>query len=108
MKRKSQRRTADQNEGLVIRSGRGAPLSRTQEDFNRLMKALEATKARHAREQARLDEALDTSIRELMPLVEQINRVNRDLVFTGHKAQQTLKLGAKRRHWFRDLLSGKA
>ena len=108
MKRKSPLRKTDQKEGLVIRSGNGAPLSRTQVEFNRLMKALETAKTRHAREQARLDEALDTSIRELMPLVEQINRVNRDLVFTGHKAQQTFKLSAKRRHWFRDLLSGKA
>lgn len=108
MKRKMPLRKTDQKEGLVIRSGNGMPLSRIQQEFNRLMKTLETTKARHAGEQARLDEALTTSISELMPLIEKINCVNRDLVFTGHKAQQTLKLGAKRRHWFRDLLSGKA
>ena len=43
-----------------------------------------------------------------MPIIENINRINRDLVFMGHKAQQNFKLSAKRRHWFRDLLSGKA
>ena len=108
MKRKSQHKPAPRKEGLVIRPGAGAPLSRTQVEFNRLMKSLESTKARHAREQARLDDALVTSSRELMPLIEDLNRVNRDLVFKGRKAWQTLKLSAHRRRWFGDLLSGKA
>ena len=102
---KSARRKEDL---VIIRPGAGAPLSRTQVEFNRLMKSLETTKDRHGREQARLDEALATSIRELMPLVEDLNRVNRNLVLHGRKALQTLKLSAKRRHWFGYLLSGKA
>lgn len=108
MKRKAQHKPARHQESLVIRPGNGAPLSRTQVEFNRLMKSLETTKTRHAREQARLDEALAISIRELMPLVEDLNRANRDLIFGGRKALQTLKLTAKRRRWFGDLLSGKA
>lgn len=108
MKRKTQPRPPGSKEGLVIRTGNGAPLSRTQVEFNRLMKSLESAKARHTREQARLDDALDTSIRELMPLIEDINRVNRDLVFNGIKALNTLKLTARRREWLGDLLSGKA
>ncbi|HEX7260764.1 MAG TPA: hypothetical protein VF258_03030 [Luteolibacter sp.] len=72
------------------------------------MKTLESAKARHVREQVRLDEALDISSRELMPLVEDLNRANRDIVFNGRKALQSLKLTAKRRRWFGDLLSGKA
>ena len=108
MKRKTPNQPAHHKEGLVIRPGKDAPLSRTQVEFNRLMKSLETTKARHAREQARLDDALATSIRELMPLIEDLNRANRDLVLKGRKALQTLKLSAKRRHWFGDLLSGKA
>lgn len=72
------------------------------------MKSLESTKALHTKEQARLDEALAVSIRELMPMVEDLNRLNRDLVCNGLKAFHTLKLTAKRRHWFGDLLSGKA
>jgi hypothetical protein len=108
MKRKAGRKTPDSKEGLVIRTGNGAPLSRTQVEFNRLMKSLESTKARHASEQARLDDALATSIQELMPLMESINRVSRDIVFHGVKAFNSLKLTAKRRHWFGDLLGGKA
>lgn len=108
MERKAPHPPTHPKAGLVIRSGTDTPLSRTQVEFNRLMKSLEATKARHTREQARLDEALATSIRELMPLVEAINRVNLDLVFKGLKAMQTLKLSAQRRHWFGDLLCGKA
>ncbi|MEO7100473.1 MAG: J domain-containing protein [Luteolibacter sp.] len=108
MNRKTRNQTVPHKEGLVIRPGKEAPLSRTQLEFNRLMKTLETAKARHAREQARLDDALVISIRELMPLVEGINRVNRDLVFTGRKVLQTFKLSAKRRLWLGDLLSGKA
>jgi hypothetical protein len=108
MKRKASRKPDPQKEGLAIRPGNDSPLSRTQVEFNRLMKILESTKARHAREQARLDQVLEVSIRELMPLVEDLNRANRDIVFRGHKAWQNLKLTAKRRRWFGDLLSGKA
>lgn len=108
MKRKVHHPAARHKEGLLIRPGTDAPLSRTQVEFNRLMKNLEAAKARHTREQARLDDVLDTAIRELMPLVEDLKRVNRDLVHRGRKAMHTLKLNAKRRLWFGDLLSGKA
>jgi hypothetical protein len=108
MKRRSPSKPAPRKEGLVIRPGTCAPLSRTQVEFNRLMKTLESTKARHTREQERLDDALVISSRELMPLIEDLNRVNRDLVFKGRKAWQTLKLSAHRRRWFGDLLSGKA
>ena len=83
-------------------------LSRTQVEFNRLMKSLESAKERHAREQSRLDDALAVSISELMPLVEDIRRVNLELVLNGWKALQSLKLSAKRHHWFSDLLAGKA
>jgi hypothetical protein len=108
MKRKPQHKPAHHKEGLVIRPGKDAPLSRTQVEFNRLMKSLETTKARHAGEQVRLDDILAVAIRELMPLIEDLNRANRDLVFNGRKAMQSLNLTAKRRQWFGDLLSGKA
>lgn len=108
MKRKASKKLDPQKEGLAIRSENDAPLSRTQVEFNRLMKSLESTKARHLREQARLDEALDVSIRELMPLIEALHRANRDIILNGRKALQALNLTAKRRRWFGDLLSGKA
>ena len=108
MKRKARSTLAHPKEGLVIRPGKDAPLSGTQVEFNRLMKNLETAKARHASEQTRLDAVLATAIRELMPLIEQLNRVNRDLVFSGVKAMGIHKLTATRRRWFGDLLSGKA
>ncbi len=108
MNRKAHPKLARDKEGLVIRAGTDAPLSRTQVEFNRLMKNLETAKARHASEQTRLDAVLATAIRELMPLIEQLNRVNRDLVFSGVKAMDLHKLTATRRRWFGDLLSGKA
>jgi hypothetical protein len=108
MKRKVKSPPARRKEGLVIRPGQDTPLSRTQVEFNRLMKSLESVKAQNAREQARLDDILAISIRELMPLVETLKRVNFDLVRLGGKTLQTLKLTAKRRHWLSDLLSGKA
>ena len=108
MRRKISNKPAKHNESMVIRSGKDGPLSRTQVEFNRLMKSLESTKALHTKEQARLDEALAVSIRELMPMVEDLNRLNRDLVCNGLKAFHALKLTAKRRHWFGDLLNGKA
>lgn len=108
MKRKAQHPPKPGKEGLVIRRGKSSPLSPTQVEFNRLMKSLETTRASHSREQTRLDEVLDTSIRELMPLVEGINRVNRELVLKGRKVLKTGKFTAKRRHWFGDLLSGRA
>ncbi len=108
MKRKAPQKPAPASAGLAIRPADGEPLSRTQVEFNRLMKSLEVTKVRHSREQKRLDETLATAIRELMPLVEELNRLNRDLIFTGMKAFKSLKLTAHRRHWFADLLNTKA
>ena len=108
MKRKAPQKPAISKAGLAIRPADGAPLSRTQVEFNRLIKSLEATKARHLREQERLDKTLVTAIRELVPLVEELNRLNCNLIFTGMKAFQSLKLTAHRRLWFADLLSTKA
>ena len=108
MQRKAPQPPATPKAGLVIRAASHAPLSPVQVEFNRLMKNLEATKARHTQEQARLDETLATAIRELMPLIERLKRVNRDLVLNAAKALHTLKLTAKRRFLLGDLLTAKA
>ena len=108
MKHKVQNSAASGKESLVIRQAAGAPLSRTQVEFNRLMKNLETTKASHAREQTRLDAVLATSIGELMPQLEELNRVNHKLVVHAHQAMQTLKLSVRRRLGLADLISGKA
>jgi hypothetical protein len=108
MKRQPPKRSPGPQEVLVIRSGNGAPLSKTQEEFNRLIKSLAQTKARHVCEQARLDESLITASRELMPLVERRSRLERDLISQAYQFMQTLKLSPQRRLWLTDLLCRKA
>ncbi len=83
-------------------------MGKTQQQFNRLMKSLEKAQDSHAREMARLDEALAISSAELMPLVEGIKRVNRDLVLRGVEALGKMKLTARRKDALADLLFGKA
>ncbi len=93
---------------LIFKSGGAATLSPAQVEFNKLMKRLENARARHDQEQARLDRILATCIRELMPLVDDLHRLDFELVIHGHAALQTMKLTARRREWFGDLMSGKA
>lgn len=104
MKKKTRVANPDSKEVLVIRTGKGGVLSRTQTEFNKLMKSLESAKARHLKEQERLDEVLAISISDLMPILEEISRMNRDIVFHGYKALQALKLTARRRDIFTDML----
>lgn len=96
-------------EHLMITAQGGAALSPVQIEFNGLMKRLESARTKHATKQARLDQTLAISIRELMPLIEDLKRLNRDLVLTGWRILfENTKLTKKRRHWFGDLISGKA
>jgi hypothetical protein len=108
MKRHEENKRANEIGDLVIRRNQGAPLSRVQLEFNRLMKSLEAVRARYAKEQSRLDAFLDHSSRQLMPLIEQIQRLNRDLVLYGHRALQSSKLDAKRRQGLSEMVYDKA
>lgn len=107
MPRKVKKTLVPQKSGLVIRPGTGVPLSRTQTEFNRLMKSLEGAKKLNVSEQSRLDGVLSTVISEVMPLVEQLNHSNRKLILGGHKALHALKLTAARKRSFVDLLVGK-
>jgi len=95
-------------DSLIFKSGDNAELSPAQVEFNKLMKRLENARAKHDKEQARLDRFLATCICELMPLIDELHRLNFDLVIHGHAALQTMKLTARRREWFADLLSGQA
>lgn len=95
-------------EGLVIQADQGGVLSPAQVAFNRLMKQLEAARTKHGREEVVLDKLLAISIREWMPMIEELNRLDRDMIFGGARALKTLKLSAKRRHWFEDLLLDKS
>ena len=92
--KKKSTRSPESSESLVIQAAGSAPLSKTQQEFNRLMKSLETTRKRHAMEQVRLDEALDISIKELMPLLESYKRADRDVVLKAVELLKSLKLSA--------------
>jgi hypothetical protein len=104
MKRKTPQQAPSAKLGLTIRSEMGTPLSAMQLKFNRLMKSLETAKANHSKEQARLDEALITFSKQLMPLVERFKRLLMEVVLSSHRALKNLKLSASRRYWFADFI----
>jgi hypothetical protein len=93
---------------LRVNPNEGTRLRPIQAEFNRLLQRLEKARAKHHRERTRLDDALKTASLELLPLLAEINQLNLRLVQAGHRALQTSKFSAKRRRWFRDLLSSKA
>lgn len=93
---------------LKISAAPSKPLSPAQAEFNKRMKALERARSAHERERARLDEDLRVCITVLMPLVEKINRTDRDLVFMAVEARRSMKLTPRRHKWLGDLISGKA
>jgi len=84
------------------------PLTKRQAELNRLMKSLEKARSEHAREQRYLDNAMATAIRDLMPLVEQRDRTECDLVFAAKEALDSAKLSNRRRDALADLILGKA
>ncbi len=94
--------------GLTISASSAKPLSPAQIEFNKRMKALERERAAHERERARLDAELHVCIHEWMPMVETMNRAERDLILAAVEARNTLKLTPKRHKWLGDLISGKA
>lgn len=94
--------------GLRFVGSAAVPLSPAQAEFNRLLKRVEAARAKQARERARLDQAMATVAADLLPLIGELNRANRDIVRAGARALETMKLTARRRHWLTDLLCGKA
>jgi hypothetical protein len=96
------------NENLLITPSTGAALSKAQIDFNKLMQRLENARIKYQKKEARLDQNLTIVIRDLYPLLEEFNRVSRDIALTARQALDTNKLTAKRRRWFADLISEKA
>jgi len=94
--------------GLMITEPGGGALSDAQGKFNRAMKRLESERGKLQRKQAQLDDLLVVATRELIPLVEQINRADRDLVFLVAAALGEVKLSKKRSRWLKDLVCGQA
>jgi hypothetical protein len=92
---------------MITGSG-GEALSAAQVEFNRVMKSLESERAKLQRRQAHLDDLLAVANRDLMPLVEELNRTNRDMVVAVAEALGEVKLSKKRRGLLKDLVCGKA
>ena len=94
--------------GLMITRAADGVLSPAQVNFNRLMKQLESARTKHFRETARLDGLLVVSRRDLMPLIDDLHRADRDLIFKSVDALRELKFNARRRSALEELVCGKA
>lgn len=93
---------------LTVTARGGAALSAPQIRFNTLMRRLEKARTRHRREKERLDEMLQACGRELMPLIDELHRLNHEMVVHGVAALKSLKFTARRRKAFTRLLHHKA
>ncbi len=95
-------------QGFLITAKTDAPLSKAQIEFNKLMKRLEKTQEEHEKEITILDQSQVIVLRDMIPLLEKQNRLERDLVFAASKTVGTIKFTAKRRESLEDLISNKA
>ena len=86
----------------------GAPLSAAQAEFNKLMKRLENTRAKERREKDRLDQLVKICATEIMPLVDQLHRLNFQMVMLVIQALKTLKLSGRRREHLGNLVHERA
>lgn len=93
---------------LLVVAREGAALSPAQVEFNKLMKKLENARVKQQRERNRMDDLVKTCAAELLPLVEQIHRLNFEMVTLGLEHMKSLKLTTKRREALEVLLAGKA
>lgn len=92
-------------EALLIVPAGGAELGPAQAEFNKFMKRLAGERRKLERHRERLDRDLELVHRELMPVLENIHRADRDFVFAGAEALEEIKLSKKRRDLFGDLLA---
>jgi hypothetical protein len=92
---------------LLIVAAADAPLSPAQVEFNRLMKRLNNARAKHAKQQAELDQSLATCIEVLMPMVEELARLNCEIALITWQAMENTKFSAKRRDALVDLIGCK-
>ncbi|MFN9408823.1 MAG: hypothetical protein ACK6AY_05830 [Akkermansiaceae bacterium] len=90
--------------GLVITKNTAGVLSSAQIAFNKVMKKLEDERVKHQRKQKQLDDLMAVVIRDIMPLLEDLNRANRDLVFHVAEAMHGIKLSKKRINSLKDLV----
>jgi len=93
---------------LIISKDAEKELSPAQAEFNRLMKQLERARAKHLREQSKLDAMLVTSSRDLMPLIEAFNQADLVILKVVVDALRNVKFSKKRRELLQDLAYHKA
>ncbi len=93
---------------LLVIAREGAALSLAQVEFNKLMKKLENARVKQQRERNRMDDLVKACATELLPLVEQIHRLNFEMVSLGLERMKSLKLTPKRQEALKVLLAGKA
>ena len=105
---KKQPKKSPVDPGLIITKAAKEALSPAQTEFNRLMKRLENARAKHLREQTKLDGLLLATSRDLMPLVENVHRTDLQILNDVVEALDTVKLSAKRRELLEDLVCAKA
>lgn len=104
---KKQSKAHSSNPGLIITAPAEKILSAAQAEFNRLMKQLETARAKHLREQVKLDKMLLTSSRNLMPLIEQYHRTEYEILNDVLEALPEIKLSKKRRQLIKELVCAK-
>lgn len=98
----------EMGKSLRVATRDSAELSPAQAEFNKLMKRLENTRRKQQQEERRLDQMLATCVRELIPMVEELSRINLWLLLHGVDTLKSLKLTARRKDALSDLLRGKA
>ncbi len=103
MPKKPANRTTSES-GLMITKNSDGVLSSAQIEFNSVMKKLENERAKHQRKQKQLDDLMELVIRDIMPLLEDLNRANRDLVFHVANAMHGIKLSKRRINSLKDLV----
>lgn len=93
---------------LLVIAREGAALSPAQVEFNKLMKKLENARVKQQRERNRMDDLVKACATELLPLVEQIHRLNFEMVSLGLERMKSLKLTPRRQEALKVLFAGKA
>lgn len=93
---------------LLVVAREGAALSPAQAEFNKLMKRLENTRVKQQRERNRLDALVKTCGSELMPLVNQLHRLNFEMVILGLEHMKTTKWTPRRKEALEILFGAKA
>lgn len=93
---------------LSIQPAGETPLSPAQVEFNKRLKSLEKARTAHERKRKRLDKDLDICRQVLMPLVEQLNRTEHQILLGAAESYRKLKLSKRRREALENLICLKA